>query len=84
MNDYCPMPGIGPNAPSDNDYQPGFTTDLMIKDLRLSQDAAASVDADTPMGARAAEVFAQYVETEDGSGRDFSAMLKRFEKRRRA
>ena len=83
MNDYCPMPGIGPKTPSDNDYQPGFTADLMIKDLRLSQDAATAVDADTPMGARAAEVFAQYVEQEDGSGRDFSAMLKRFEKRGR-
>lgn len=83
MNDYCPMPGVGPKTPSDNDYQPGFTADLMIKDLRLSQDAARSVDADTPMGARAAEVFAQYVEDEDGSGRDFSAMLTRFEKRGR-
>jgi 3-hydroxyisobutyrate dehydrogenase len=83
MNDYCPMPGVGPKTPSDNDYKPGFTADLMIKDLRLSQDAAKSVDADTPMGARATEVFAQYVEQEDGSGRDFSAMLTRFEKRGR-
>lgn len=83
MNDYCPMPGIGPNAPSDNDYKPGFTADLMIKDLRLSQDAAKSVDADTPMGARATEVFAQYVEKENGSGRDFSSLLERFEKRSR-
>lgn len=84
MNDYCPMPGIGPKSPSDNNYQPGFTADLMIKDLRLSQEAAISVDADTPMGARAAEVFAQYVEQEDGSGRDFSSILQRFEKRGRS
>jgi 3-hydroxyisobutyrate dehydrogenase len=55
----------------------------MLKDLRLSQQAAAAVDADTPMGARAAELYAAFVEEEDGRGRDFSAMLPRFERRGR-
>ena len=50
MNAYCPAPGIGPNSPSDNNYLPGFSSDLMLKDLILSQIAAESVDADTPMG----------------------------------
>jgi 3-hydroxyisobutyrate dehydrogenase len=40
MNAYCPAPGIGPKSPADNDYKPGFAADLMLKDLRLSQDAA--------------------------------------------
>jgi len=83
MNTYCPAPGIGPKTPADNDYAPGFASDLMLKDLRLSQQAAESVDADTPMGARATELYAQFVENEDGMGRDFSAMLPRFEKCRR-
>ena len=83
MNTYCPAPGVGPKSPSDNDYQPGFAADLMLKDLRLSQQAAADVDADTPMGARAMELYAQFVENEDGAGMDFSAMLPRFEKRGR-
>jgi 3-hydroxyisobutyrate dehydrogenase len=81
MNAYCPAPGIGPQSPADNDYTPGFAADLMLKDLRLSQQAAQSADADTPMGALAEKLYAQFVENEDGAGRDFSAMLPRFEKR---
>lgn len=83
MNAYCPAPGIGPTSPADNGYQPGFAADLMLKDLRLSQQAAEAADADTPMGARATELYGQFVESEDGKGRDFSAMLPRFEKRGR-
>ena len=80
MNAYCPAPGIGPKSPADNDYQPGFAAELMLKDLRLSQQAADASDAATPMGARATELYEQFVEREDGAGRDFSAMLPRFEK----
>ena len=50
MNAYCPAPGIGPNSPADNGYQPGFSAELMLKDLRLSQQAAQTVAADTPLG----------------------------------
>ena len=81
MNAYCPAPGIGPESPADNDYKPGFAADLMLKDLRLSQQAAESADADTPMGQLAQTLYARFVEEEDGKGRDFSAMLPRFEKR---
>jgi 3-hydroxyisobutyrate dehydrogenase len=83
MNAYCPAPGVGPQSPADNDYKPGFAADLMLKDLRLSQQAAESADADTPMGQLAQALYAQFVENEDGKGRDFSAMLPRFEKRGR-
>ena len=83
MNTYCPAPGVGPKSPADNGYMPGFAAELMLKDLRLSQQAASSVDADTPMGAAATAVYEQFVEDEDGRGRDFSAMLPRFERRKR-
>ena len=83
MNAYCPAPGIGPKSPADNDYKPGFAAELMLKDLRLSQMAAEAADADTPMGRAACELYAQFVEEEGGKGRDFSAMLPRFEKRGR-
>ncbi len=83
MNAYCPAPGIGPQSPADNAYQPGFAADLMLKDLRLSQQAAEAVDADTPMGQMARDLYQRFVEEEDGKGRDFSAMLPRFEKRTR-
>ena len=84
MNAYCPAPGVGPQSPADNDYTPGFAAELMLKDLRLSQQAATSADADTPMGARATELYAEFVEGEDGLGKDFSAMLPRFVSRRRS
>lgn len=83
MNAYCPAPGVGPSSPADNGYKPGFAAELMLKDLGLSQSAAASADADTPMGALALTLYRQWVENEDGRGRDFSAMLPRFETRNR-
>ncbi|UWQ07019.1 3-hydroxyisobutyrate dehydrogenase [Aliiroseovarius crassostreae] len=83
MNAYCPAPGVGPQSPADNDYKPGFAAELMLKDLRLSQQAAEAADADTPMGLRATELYTSFVEDEDGLGMDFSAMLPRFEKRGR-
>jgi 3-hydroxyisobutyrate dehydrogenase len=83
MNAYCPAPGVGPKSPADNGYKPGFAAELMLKDLRLSQQAATSADADTPMGQLAAALYEQFVEREDGKGMDFSAMLPRFERRGR-
>lgn len=83
MNTYCPAPGIGPDSPADNGYRPGFSAELMLKDLRLSQQAAETADADTPMGQTATELYGRFVERENGAGQDFSAMLPRFEARTR-
>jgi 3-hydroxyisobutyrate dehydrogenase len=83
MNTYCPAPGVGPASPADNDYRPGFAAELMLKDLGLSQQAAEAADADTPMGQLALDIYRRFVEDEDGRGRDFSAMLPRFEARHR-
>ena len=83
MNAYCPAPGVGPTSPADNGYKPGFAAELMLKDLRLSQQAAETADADTPMGQLAAALYETFVEAENGRGMDFSAMLPRFEKRHR-
>lgn len=84
MNTYCPAPNVGPASPADNNYEPGFAAELMLKDLRLSQVAAEAVDADTPMGQAAAALYTRFVEEEDGLGRDFSAMLPRFETKSRS
>ena len=84
MNSYFPAPGVGPASPADNDYKPGFSAELMVKDLGLSQQAAEAVNADTPMGAHALALYQQFVGTEDGEGRDFSAMLPRFSARKRS
>ena len=84
INTYCPAPGVGPISPADHGYAPGFAAELMVKDLGLAQDAAIAADADTPLGAAAAELYRQFVEDEDGLGQDFSAMLPRFAKRSRS
>ena len=79
MNSYCPAPGVGPKAPSDNNYIPGFSSDLMLKDLVLSQNAASETKASTPMGDLAMKLYKDFVENKNGSGLDFSAILKTFE-----
>ena len=76
MNAYCPAPGVGPKSPADNGYKPGFAAELMLKDLTLSQQAAELVDACTPLGAHAMELYRAFV-ADDGRGKDFSAMLPR-------
>ena len=83
MNAYCPAPGIGPKSPADNDYAPGFAAELMLKDLTLAQQAAETVDADTPLGAAARALYAAFVDDENGRGSDFSAMLPRLAARGR-
>jgi 3-hydroxyisobutyrate dehydrogenase len=75
MTSYCPVAGIGPASPADNDYQGGFATALMLKDLKLAMEAAESVGANTPMGKRAAELYEAFADAGSG-GQDFSAIIK--------
>jgi 3-hydroxyisobutyrate dehydrogenase len=84
MTTYCPAPGIGPKSPADNDYTPGFAAELMLKDLTLAQQAAETAGADTPLGRAARDIYAQFVDNEGATGRDFSAMLPRFAARGRS
>jgi 3-hydroxyisobutyrate dehydrogenase len=75
MTSYCPVAGPVPASPANRDYQAGFTAAMMLKDLKLAQDAARSAGARTPLGAGAAVVYSQYVEGGDG-GRDFSGIIQ--------
>ena len=69
------MPGLVPSSPANRGYQPGFTAAMMAKDLRLAQDAAQSVDAPTPLGAEARQLYALFVNGGRGA-LDFSAIIK--------
>ncbi len=75
MTTYCPVPGPVPTSPANRDYQAGFTAAMMLKDLKLAQDAATAAGARTPLGADAATVYAQYVESGEGP-RDFSGIIR--------
>jgi 3-hydroxyisobutyrate dehydrogenase len=74
LTSYCPVPGPVPTSPANRDYKPGFAANLMLKDLRLSQEAAASVGAATPLGAEAAQLFALFAAAGHG-GDDFSGII---------
>jgi 3-hydroxyisobutyrate dehydrogenase len=75
MTSYCPAPGMVESAPSNRDYEAGFTANMMLKDLKLSQQAAESVGESTPMGALAAGLYQRFVD--QGSGElDFSGIIR--------
>ena len=74
LTTYCPVPGPVPASPANRDYKPGFAAALMLKDLRLAQEAASSVGATTPLGAEAAQLYALYVAADHG-GDDFSGII---------
>ena len=75
MTSYCPVPGVGPETPADRDYEGGFATALMLKDLRLAMEAAQSVDAYTPMGAHAEELYTRFNDL-GGARKDFSGIIR--------
>jgi 3-hydroxyisobutyrate dehydrogenase len=74
LTTYCPVPGPVPTSPANNGYKPGFAADLMLKDLKLSQEAATASGAATPLGAAAAELYSQFQAAGHG-GDDFSGMI---------
>jgi 3-hydroxyisobutyrate dehydrogenase len=75
LTTYCPVPGPVPTSPANRDYQAGFSAAMMLKDLRLAQDAARAGGATTPLGAGAAALYGLYVGQGEG-GRDFSGIIK--------
>ncbi|MHB0952429.1 MAG: 3-hydroxyisobutyrate dehydrogenase [Allorhizobium sp.] len=75
INTYCPVPGPVPTSPANNDYKPGFAAALMLKDLKLAQEAALASGAATPLGAEAAQLFDLFDKQGHG-GRDFSAIIE--------
>ena len=76
MSTYCPAPGVGPKSPSDNNYLPGFSASLMLKDLMLSQEAAAIHDTPNKAGQFALEFYQDFVGSGKGGTLDFSAILQ--------
>jgi 3-hydroxyisobutyrate dehydrogenase len=74
LTTYCPVPGPVPTSPANNEYKPGFAAALMLKDLLLSQEAAASAGANTALGKHAAEIYQSFVSAGAGNT-DFSGII---------
>jgi 3-hydroxyisobutyrate dehydrogenase len=75
LTTYCPVPGPVPTSPANHGYAPGFAAALMLKDLRLAQEAAGSAGAHTPLGRRAAELYEAFAAA-GSSGKDFSGIIE--------
>ena len=75
LTSYCPVPGPVATSPANRDYRPGFTAEMMLKDLRLSQEAAAKAGAVTPLGEAATRLYQRYAEAGDG-GSYFSGIIR--------
>jgi 3-hydroxyisobutyrate dehydrogenase len=75
MTTYCPVPGPVPTSPANRDYAAGFTAAMMLKDLRLAQDAANTSGAKAELGAKAERIYSAYVESGE-AGRDFSGIIR--------
>jgi 3-hydroxyisobutyrate dehydrogenase len=75
LTGYCPVPGPVPSSPANRDYAPGFTAAMMLKDLRLAQQAAGAAAAPTPLGAAAAALYQLFVDS-SGGALDFSAIYR--------
>ena len=75
LSNYCPVPELVPTTPANKDYNPGFTGAMMLKDLKLSQDAAQSLDVSSPLGAAATMLFSMYC-NEGNDGDDFSGIIR--------
>jgi 3-hydroxyisobutyrate dehydrogenase len=74
LTTYCPVPGPVPTSPANNGYKPGFAAALMLKDLRLAQEAAQAAGAATPLGAHAEALYAEF-EAAGNAGADFSGIV---------
>lgn len=72
---HCPVPGPVPTSAANRDYKPGFAAELMLKDLKLSQEAARSAGAQTPLGAEATALFSEYVQGGNGPS-DYSGIIR--------
>ena len=75
LTSYCPVPGPVPASPANRGYQAGFTAAMMLKDLRLAQEAAGAGAAVTPLGAGAASLYQLFVDG-GAAGLDFSGIYR--------
>jgi 3-hydroxyisobutyrate dehydrogenase len=75
LTTYCPVPGPVPGSPANRDYKPGFSAAMMLKDLRLSQEAAAGAGAATPLGAEATRLYQRFADAGQASV-DFSGIIR--------
>jgi 3-hydroxyisobutyrate dehydrogenase len=76
LTSYCPVPGPVETSPANNEYKPGFAAAMMLKDLKLAQEASGAVNAQTPLGAAADELYSAFCDAGNGDV-DFSGIINK-------
>ena len=79
MTNYCPVPGPVPSSPANRDYKAGFTIAMMLKDLKLSQEAAKTNGAFTPLASLATDLYESFATNDKNEDLDFSSIIKLIE-----
>ena len=79
INSYCPLPDVVPSSPANRNFEPGFTCEMMEKDLRLALDAAISQGHDSPLGGVVQKLYKNFC-ARDGAGLDFSGIIQFYRK----
>ncbi|MFK7889895.1 MAG: 3-hydroxyisobutyrate dehydrogenase [Granulosicoccus sp.] len=82
VNHYCPVQGVGPESPADRSFAPGFSSSMMLKDMKLTQSAAETTQVATPLGQRSLELFQHFVDEQNGE-KDFSGIIRFLEQMQR-
>ncbi len=80
LTTYCPVPGPVPTSPANRDYQPGFATAMMLKDLKLAEEASQEFSAQTELGQHARKLYEAFDESGHG-GMDFSGIINMIRER---
>jgi 3-hydroxyisobutyrate dehydrogenase len=75
LTNYPPVPGLLPNVPSSRGYRDGFACQLMLKDLKLAQQAGMQTGTALPLGGLAAALYGVFCES-GHADLDFSAIIK--------
>ena len=71
VNNYCPIKGIGPISPADNNFEAGFASKLMHKDLSLAISAAEHSETNVNFTKQAYDIFSEIIKNNNGE-KDFS------------
>lgn len=74
LTSYCPVPGPVPTSPANKDYKAGFAAAMMLKDLRLAQEAATSAGANTPLGEMSRDLYEKFA-AQSADDMDFSGII---------
>ncbi|KAL5731620.1 3-hydroxyisobutyrate dehydrogenase [Ranunculus cassubicifolius] len=74
---YNPVPGVMEGVPSSRNYDGGFSSKLMTKDLKLAAESAKEVGLECPLTSQAENIYEKLC-NEGHEHKDFSCVFRHF------